>query len=525
MSEKPYRDILDSAAADSLSRGSDLWPRLSAQLERKSLMSTLRTRPLLAILLTILALLLLSGAAYALGRSLGYIPGIGLVDNSSGIRMLAEPVTATRDGVSLTISSVFVYPDRVELAYEVSGIATEDNGYLAVDAGAAPTAFCGGTTIGSAPNTDGDARLQLPDGTVLERDRTGKYPQNAFAAKPVYAAIVPARVTRMTLVLDCLPMARRGSVPESWSVPFELRAVPAGTVVGAAVIDVNATSVSAATEPVVTAPAAAEPGSVEPAPTEGAMGTAGTVSAPPRPVVNMALTQIVPLDSATVVYLTMDMQDKDPSLVSIMPLTVYAIDSQGQRISMRGNYVWQPFEHRAGSEFEFVTGSKPAAGPLTIVVEKAVAYYAPLHVDPPQASPADLDFSFDAGQDPQPGETWALDRTITVAGYPIKITSARATTYDEYAAQHPGLPDAEGYQYGYDFTLETDPSVKMLAELAILNESPVCWLSNSNSVEPESSSIDYLELCRDAFPKGKVTVQLWQLAVLLENDWQATWQP
>lgn len=35
----------------------------------------------------------------------------------------------------------------------------------------------------------------------------------------------------------------------------------------------------------------------------------------------------------------------------------------------------------------------------------------------------------------------------------------------------------------------------------------------------------YTQLCRDEYPKGNIKVQLWQLAVLLENTWQATWQP
>ena len=456
------------------------------------------------------------GVAAAIGRLFGYVPGVGLVENTGNLRMLPEPVSLTRDGVTLTISSVFVYPDRVELSYDVTGIVPENDSNKAADATTNPTAFCGGTEVGEIANTDGDARLLLPDGTVLERDQTGKYPQNVFAMKPVYAATVPASVTKMTLVLDCIPWARRGVVPEGWSVPFELESIPAGTLVGAPVIEIQPTVFVPTEKPTVQA-------------------SASTESLLTRPV-SMTLKRVVPLDSSTVVYFSLDMENKDPSLVSIMPLTVYAIDSQGQKTQMRGNFTWQPFEHRAGSEFEFVTQSKPPAGPLTIVVEKAVAYYAPLHVESPQARPADMEFIFDAGENPQPGQSWSLDRTINIAGYPIRVTSARVTTYEEVAAQNPPPPgyfdsqghqyfESQGFLYGYDFTLETDPSVKMLVEMDIMSETPVCGLSNPTSIEPQSSSIHYAKLCRDEYPKGNVKVQIWQLAVLLENTWQSTWNP
>jgi len=755
MKSHRMKDELENIARGSVPEDINLWPNISARLERKSKMLTPRTRPVMAMLIAFLTLLMLSGVVYALGKALGYIPGVGLVENSSGIRMLAEPVSVTREGVTLTISSVFVYPDRVELVYAVTGLAPENDSTRAADAATNPTAFCGGVNIGDSPNTDGDARLRLPDGTVLEREQTGKYPQNAFATKPVYEAAIPASVTKMTLLLDCLPFARRGAAPEGWSVPFELKSVPAGTVIGAPVVEVQATTAPVATETLLVAPVlpeavsspkvtftierfaqttggpvffirlhvenpdpamvtvlprdvyvidsqgqkiqymnnmpystmySSDPATVwEYVPTakpadgklmlvlndavmrfaapsqatfsfdagqnpqhnqtwmlnkefdiagykvnvesvravtfddikdnpefwdpnggpdipEGSQGfdngyqfsvklgesvssmqlnilsdscvptdlrpstpapylyytqlcrdgypkgnvnvalrslsvlvknvgqvnwsPDGTVApALPQPYVTMTLKKIVPLDSYTVVYLSMDMENKDPSLVSIMPLTVYAIDSQGQKIQMRGNYTWQPSNHRVGSEFEFVTQSKPAPGHLGIVVEKAVAYYAPGYVDPPQAKPSDLEFIFDAGENPQVGQTWALNNTIEIAGYPLRVTSARATTYAEVKSKNPDFYISQGFEYGYDFTVETDPSVKIQVEINIMSESPVCGLSNSNPFAPYTASLHYILLCREKFPTGNVKVQIWQLAVLMENTWQATWQP
>jgi hypothetical protein len=103
-------------------------------------------KPAWAYAFVIVALALIASApsaVTALKRLFGYVPGVGLVENTGNLRMLAEPVSVTRDGVTLTIKNVFVYADRVELKYEVNGIAPENDGWQAEDGMQTPTAFCG----------------------------------------------------------------------------------------------------------------------------------------------------------------------------------------------------------------------------------------------------------------------------------------------------------------------------------------------------------------------------------------------
>jgi len=446
------------------------------------------------------------GVAAALGRIFGYIPDVGLVENTGNLRMLAEPVSLMRDGVTLLIKNVIVYEDHVEVSYEVEGIAPFNDATQAEDGNTNPTVFCGGVNIGETANTDGDALLRLPNGTLLERDYTSLYPQNVFAMMPVYKAVIPADVTEMTLVLKCIPWARLGAVPENWEVPFKLISVPAGTVVGAPVIEVE--------QPIETQPAE-----------EPAASPIAEVSSIPAPMVKMTLEKLVPMESATIFYFSMDMEKRDPSLISIMPVSAYVIDSQGQKIQLIGNFASQPFEHRVGSLFQYTSASKPADGPLTVVVENAVAYYAPLHVDQPQATPEELSFTFDAGATPQYGQTWELNSEFKIAGYPLKITSAKAIIWDD--VKTPDFIDgSQGYEYGYQFTVESDPSVKFSAEMDIMSESPMCWLTvMAPSYYPTSSSFQYTQLCRDAYPSGQVKVTIWELLVLMENTWQSTWTP
>ena len=457
------------------------------------------------VFVLVVAMLVISAPRFAaaLKQLFGYVPGVGLVENTGNLRILAEPVTVTRDGVTLTVTNVFVYEVRVELVYEAAGIDPSNDGSQVDDVSKNPTAFCGGVNIGESPNKDGDALLRLPDGTILERDYTGLYPKNVYAMTPVYQSSVPQNVTEMTMILKCIPWSRLGAVPENWEVPFKLVPVPEGTVVGAPVIDVNATS-----EP------AAEGASV-PATSSAAQITSG---------VKMSLERIVPMDSATVFYFSMDMENKDPSLVSIMPVDVYGIDSLGQKIRLIGNFPWQPFEYHPGSQFEYTSQSKPADGPLTLVVENAVAYYAPLYVDPPQATPDEMSFTFDAGENPQYGQTWDLNKEFEIAGYKLKVTSARAASFDDIKALDFTL-DSQGYEYGYEFVVNADPSVKMHVEMDIMSEASICWMTNTASSVPDSSSIHYIQLCRDEYPKGNVRVTIRELSILVEDAWQATWTP
>ncbi|MBI3173694.1 MAG: DUF4179 domain-containing protein [Chloroflexi bacterium] len=437
--------------------------------------------------------------ASALGRVFGYVPNVGLVETTNGLRMLAQPVTVTREGVTLTITHVFAYPDHVELQYEVNGIAPENDGWQSSEFTSDPTAFCGGVNPGSMHNKAGDARLRLPDGTVLERDYTGKYPQNAFAMKPVYDATLPVDVTTLTFVLDCIPMARLGAAPDHWEIPFDLIAVPAGTVVGEPVIEVpppTATDVS----PVTTS-------------TE-------VVSAPK---VTMTLERIIPTDANTVIYFHFGMENADPSLISIMPRSVYVIDSLGQRIPLRGGFVWQPFEHKVGSAFEFVIESKPADGPLTVVVDQVIAYYMPLYTDPPQVTPEEMTFTFDVGENPQYGQKWNLNKHFSIAGYDFEIVSAQASNFEDVAKVHEYIDGSQGYEYGYQFIVAADPALELSVEMDIRGDEYQCWLADVNKVK--NQPLLYTQLCKNGYPSGQVSVTIREMSITLNDDLQAIWQP
>ncbi|MGE5251511.1 MAG: hypothetical protein ACM3QS_15015, partial [Bacteroidota bacterium] len=389
---------------------------------------------LAAVLALAVLVVTMPSVAAAIGRLFGYVPSVGLVENSGNLRMLAEPVSVQREGVTLAITTVFVYSDHVELAYRVDGVRPENDGTQAADASQNPTAFCGGVNIGGTHNKDGDARLRLPDGTLLERDYTGLYPENAYAMTPVYKAAIPASATEMTMVLKCIPWARLGAVPENWEVPFKLVSIPAGTVVGYPVIGVNATSEPVATEAVPPAAAVSPTASM------------------PSPKVTFTLERVAhDMVTGPVFYIRLNVAHPDPSMVTIFPRNVYVRDSQGQKIQLVNN---SPYSEDPSAVYEYVPTAKPADGALTLVVEDAVAKYAPL---------GETTFSFDVGENPQPGQTWELNKEFDIAGYKVEVASARALTFSDIEDNPEiwdpqGGPDhpegSQGFDYGYQFAFK-----------------------------------------------------------------------
>jgi hypothetical protein len=316
--------------------------------------------------------------------------------------------------------------------------------------------------------------------------------------QPVYAIQLPADVDELTFVLKCIPFTKLGEVPENWDIPFKLVTVPAGTVVGFPVIEVT----PPATEETPASPSA---------------------EAVPAPKVTMNLERIVPTDSNTVLYLRFNMENADPSLISIMPRNAYVIDSMGQQIRLIGSFVWQPFEHQVGSSFEFITESRPANGSLTVVVDQVVAYYMPLYTDPPQTTAEEMTFTFDAGENPQYGQKWDLNRTFTIASYDFEIVSAQAVTFEDVANNHNYIDGSQGYDYGYQFIVEADPSLELIAEMDIHGDEYQCWLTDVNKVETQP--LTYTQLCKNGYPKRQVAVTIREMSITLTEDLKVEWKP
>ncbi len=324
----------------------------------------------LALLVVTIAAASLPGVASAVRQWFGFIPGLGLVEQHSNLRALKAPVSVERDGVTVTVQEVLVYPDRVELTYSAAGI----------QGGAGPGGeVCGGPE--SYPY------LSLPDGVLLEPDpmpKGGKASAMGYNMGHSYSASVPQGVNQATFLLTCLQNTPRGAAPENWVIPFELVSIPAGQAVG---------------EPL-------------------AAGDQTAVAQLEGSSIAFDLLGGAVEEDGYHFFFHFNLPGDDPALLAARPAAVYAIDSSGARIDVINALPWSPFDQ--AEVWEYRTAMMPAPGPLTLVIEGAQVYYLAQ-----QAA-----FAFAPGADPRVGQTWTLDETFTIGGQPIRVTSARMIELD-----------------------------------------------------------------------------------------------
>lgn len=202
---RTYRDVLDIAARPYVPDELDLFPRIAARLERKTFIQTLRARPALAILIVLVALSLLTGIAYAVGRSLGYIPGVGLVEDGAPVRTLAEPVTQTRQGVTLTVTDVVLTVDQTVVLFSLEGVPWQALSHE-----------------GNVPGCSETPYIRLSDGKSLSIREGGGGPTKA---RFVYSAI-PKEISEAIFVIPCIQSTLPGKAPEDWEVLLRFAPAP-----------------------------------------------------------------------------------------------------------------------------------------------------------------------------------------------------------------------------------------------------------------------------------------------------------
>jgi hypothetical protein len=203
--------------------------RLEARLRAYKLDAEVKTQPAshfargwayaTAAFLLIGVLVLAIGPAKVLAQIqavFGFVPGVGLVDTSSPFRELAEPVSDTRDGITLTIQSAFMSADQTIINYAMSDLPDEIKRAKFGD-----------------PECLMPASLTLPDGSQVEASGSsgGLEPNGAFVHELYFSGPYPANFSQATLVFPCLEGTAQGKGPEDWQISLAFKPAPEDMVV------------------------------------------------------------------------------------------------------------------------------------------------------------------------------------------------------------------------------------------------------------------------------------------------------
>lgn len=472
MNKKGYSHILDVVAGDQVPKDLDLAPNIMNRIQkRKGVHMQTRTKLLSAVVLVAIVLTVLfytvPGMASAIGRWFGYVPGIGLVGEGQ-VRALADPVSVTREGVTVTVDQVILNPERTALVYSVDGIPD--------------TAMIKGLDETCSYMVS----LRLPDGRPLLATPNGVQSwasgyQHRFNYPPV-----PAAINDATLVIDCLFHTRPGAAPEDWEIPLHF--VPAPP---------DLTAFPVIEIPTPTAPAVTEP------PAASASETAVVVlaeEASPEPVtITMTLDRAVQMDDGYLLYATLHWKDTPFYYVDMIdPVEVlHLLDGSGQEMLYEVRYDEQTGIQGDQRQTVFAIKTAPVLtpGPLTLVLDS-------VFVETPIEG---VSFVFDPGLDPKPGQRWQPDLAVTIGEHRLRVFSVVA---------------AEG---SYSFEMASDTGIQSVG----LNDFDHTILSGSCTVgddSPESvfgCGFNY----EKGLPSGPVTVSITSIGVMHNQPLQAQWTP
>jgi hypothetical protein len=354
----------------------------------KKWLSRYPTYAMLALGLTLLAALLLVGPNRVLASIEGllrYIPGFGVVQDNSSMRVLAEPAAQTRDGVTLAVKQAVLTAQRTSISIRVSGLPPE----------ALPSWVPGERDrICSI-----DTQLRLPDGTRLKGAGGGaRLDNNAFLYDFFFPAI-PAQVNAATWSLNCLPETLSGNAPENWEIP--LRFIPAPP--------------SLTQMPVI---------QVSPSPAATVATVSSGVGTPAVATEPLSLKQVVETQDGYI-FMGSFRQTLPARVVQLFPKI---LDGNG---TLMGYTIPTdiPLSPSIDDSIEWAYQ----------VREKDIVWPITIRYDEVQVACADSNakVTFDAGPDPQYGQIWKIDQSLFSGPCKLKIDSVQRQ-YNGYIFQVSG---------------------------------------------------------------------------------------
>jgi WD40 repeat protein len=470
MNKRPYSQILDSLARDHVSEKTDLAAPILARIQKgKSATMQPRMRMFVTAALVLLVLMIVlanvPAVRAAIQRWFGYVPDVGLV-GAGEMRVLAEPVSVTRDGITLTVEKVVVDSTRTTVIYKVENLSAEIMDY--------------NKPSPAVPGCYQDAFLRLPEAELTPTDQDGNAWNTGYQHRASYQSI-PAGIDDLTFVVPCIRFALPGKAPENWELPLHLISAPPEMTVF----------------PVFEIPTSTEP-----------TATAAPQSGPEFPTdkISLTLDRAVQMDDGYLLYATLHWAETGFNSVDVYEEMTRLLDANGQEIPF-------VFDHELLTNVESERGHLPIAlktspipvpGPLTLAIDTVSA-----NVD------VDARFTFDPGPDPQPGQMWQLDQHVELGhGHSLRVLNA---TY-------PTPPPIEGWpqEPGLSFEMESDTEISNASVADMEHPLGISGGGGSGSFPgPFSAGFKYAE----KFPEGPITIEITSIWVNLPGHWEAQWTP
>ncbi|MEB2334186.1 MAG: hypothetical protein OZ914_07720 [Anaerolineaceae bacterium] len=484
MNDKRMKGALENIARRGVPEDVNLMPYIAARLERKTLMTTLRARPILMTLTILLALTLLTGAVYAIGKLTGFIPGVGFVETST-LRVLAEPVAVTHDGITVSVEQVVADSERTIIVYKTEGLTVE----------AANSKGEGGGPFGS------ESLLRLSDGTALKEISSAGYvgtPEPLtnqvtteggwpnYVWRLVYPS-APLDANELTLVIPVLQNMPVGAAPENWEITFRLK--PAPPEMTFAPVTVLPTVNASATE------------------------TGGTTPPIPSNVTTLhgftfQLDSVIELEDGFVFTGNLSWDNSAfPSGKGMVtePLMPILTDADGQRIPIEEVRLDAPYDE-FHAPWSYRTNRKAFSGPLTLSVPSIKTNIV--------AQP--VDFEIDFGPNPQVGQSAEVNRDFMVEGRAIRLLSVSLI---------PAPDSCQGMMVDFKFSTDA-PNISADVKDSVPSEPMVCSGGGGGGGGAADLTVFNVQTTYKDIPTGvrRFSFEFW-IPYEVIGPWQVQWNP
>ena len=422
-----------------------------------------------AVLAVLIAVVLVIGPTkvWAAIRSLfGFIPGVGMVNTEQPVYILAEPVSQTRDRITLTVEKVIVTGDYSFLQYKEDGIRPEMR------------------PVGeSAPFCSSLPYFLTPDGKQVDM-QGGQGNCWATGCRHEYSfPSLPKDVQELQLIVPCLSDTRPGAAPENWELKIPLSPAPADFVILPIIEVTQPPAASPMPESQTPAPAAATP-----------------LPTPSLPGVQFTLEQVVENEQG---YLLIGSIDWPEGIQLEMPGydMIVITASDGTRIGAEWvNFAmdFQPTISPPAPHFrwQLQTDGKNYPHPWTLTLPKVTI-----------ALDGQTSFPFDLGASPQPGQTWEVNLPLELAGQKFTIEKA---SYDS----------REDGNNWLEFTIKGDPSLSMITLNDPDNQSAQVASTGGGMEGTFMSGWAY-----DYQPNGVRNIEVSGIRTTKPGPWTLEWNP
>lgn len=462
MKTRTSHQVLNEIAQDQIRQDIDLSPGILSKV-KKADRNIMKSKVILTVIFTIAILLIVMvatpGAAQAMQRLFGYIPGSGLVEESLPLRILKEPVQSSRGDTRITVKDGVADAEQTILQYQVENI---------------PAAL---------PSQAGSEQelchkipwLQLADGSLLQgRVDSGNSWVSGYSRRVIFPAL-PASTASVMLVLPCFEQTSIFPGEQNWEIQLEFVDAPPQLTVYP-LVDFPTSTV------------AYTPTTVPGAPEEMPV-TPSQPAAPAASDISLSLSKYIQTGENIILFGSLEPLSSDFAIAVVDGSAVHLVDAGGNEIPLvEDPSLADPEESGTPGQslaFTYRSAGRYIPGEASLTVDAAW-----IRLD------ESITFTFNPGSDLQAGKVWELNKSLEVSGRTVLIKSARMNeTLD-----------------GFSFDLEIPVDV---AEVTLMDLAHPLLGGGGG---PGSYGFSY----RDGIPTGEITVTLTSQTVEVTGPWQTT---